>query len=96
MASEICRDWVCRFGVTRCLTRPGQYAQQDSIRRNVLADQPTVTHQKSLADALPTSIGEDPGLAVIVGVWDRLPGDVRTAVMAMVKAALTPTNGSSH
>ncbi len=45
------------------------------------------THQESLAHTLPTSRGEDADLALIVGVWDRLPEDVRAAIVAMVKAA---------
>ena len=37
------------------------------------------THQPPLAHILPTSHGQDPDLALIVGVWDRLPEAVLPA-----------------
>lgn len=32
----------------------------------------------------------DPDLALVSGVWSRLPGPVKAGIVAMVKAAVTP------
>ena len=45
----------------------------DSVERKSLCCNGEETHQNQLAHALPTSDGQDPDLALIVGVWDRLP-----------------------
>ena len=52
-----------------------------------MAGKEEASHRPSLAHALPTSHDLDPDLALIVGVWDRLPEAVRAGIVAMVKAA---------
>src|SRR5204863_7729501 len=49
-------------------------------------------HQGSLSHVLPTSCHvrgiEDPDLALIVGIWDRLPDECKHRLIEMVKAEL--------
>ena len=49
------------------------------------------SHQESLAHALPTSHAEDPDIALIVGLWNRLPDECKQRVIEMVRAN-TPGN----
>jgi hypothetical protein len=41
-----------------------------------------------LSHTLPTSDGQDPELALIVGAWDRLPQPLKAGIVAMVRAAV--------
>jgi hypothetical protein len=43
-------------------------------------------HQGSLAHALPTSRPEDPDLAFIVGLWDRLTDECKRRLIEMAQA----------
>jgi hypothetical protein len=58
----------------------------DSSERKLCSCNGEATDKGPLAHTLPTSCGQDSDLALIVGVWDRLPEDVRAAVVAKVKA----------
>jgi hypothetical protein len=60
----------------------------DSADRKSFCCNGEATHQQPLAHTLPTSRGQDPDLALIVDVWDRLPENVRDGIVAIVKAAL--------
>ncbi len=42
----------------------------------------------ALPTPCPTSHGDAPDLTLIVGVWDRLPEDVRSGIVAMVRASV--------
>lgn len=43
---------------------------------------------RTLAHALPTSYIEDPDLALIVGMWDRLADECKRQMVDMVRANL--------
>ena len=52
----------------------------------------SLTYQGPLAHALPTSYVEDPDLAFIVGVWDRLADECKRRLVEMAQGNL-PTEG---
>ena len=52
------------------------------------------SHQRPLAHALPTFHVEDPDLALIVGLWDRLADECKQRMIEMVRANL-PRQGDA-
>jgi len=42
------------------------------------------THRESLAHALPTQCGQDPDLALILGMWDKLPDEVKRRMIELL------------
>jgi len=51
------------------------YTQLDSARPKPNQDKDEPTRRRKPAHALPTSSTEDPDLALVVGLWDRLADD---------------------
>ncbi len=71
--------------VRRCLEEgPGQ----DSPHRNSLSGQAEETHRETLSLALPTSQAEDPDLAFIMGMWDRLADECKQRLVEVIRENL--------
>jgi hypothetical protein len=66
---------------------PVHRTQQRSAKPQRGEDMPQVSRQ--LAHALPTSRVEDPDLALIVGLWDRLSCKCKSRLIAIVHESLT-------
>jgi hypothetical protein len=64
----------------------GKLPGQDSPHRNSLSGQAEETHRETLSHARPTSQTEDPDLALIVGIWDRLADECKQQLIEMVRA----------
>jgi hypothetical protein len=64
----------------------------DSLYPKSSQDQEETTHQETLSHALPTFSGEDPDLALIVGLWDRLADQIKARLIEIVKANM-PSEG---
>ena len=60
----------------------------DWPHRNSLSGQAEERHREPLSHALPTPQAEDPGLAFIVGMWDRLADECRLALIEAVRVNL--------
>ena len=65
---------------------PFKLPGQDSSCRKCNTDKAERTDQESFAHAVPTSHVEDPELALIVGVWDRLADECKQRLIEMVRA----------
>ena len=65
---------------------PFKLPGQDSSCRKSNTDKAERTDQESFAHAVPTSHVEDPELALIVGVWDRLADECKQRLIEMVRA----------
>ena len=65
---------------------PFKLPGQDSSCRKCNTDKAEWTDQESFAHAVPTSHVEDPDLALIVGVWDRLADECKQRLIEMMRA----------
>jgi hypothetical protein len=60
----------------------------DSPRRKFNSPDEKRTDQESFSHALPTFSPEDPDLALIVGLWDRLADEIRARLVEIVRENL--------
>ena len=91
-------DWI----LLSCYQRPHYAAFWDRLNPST---EPKVTgsnpvgcndlrsHQRPLAHALPRFPVEDPNLAMIVGLWNRLTDQIKRRIIEVVRANL-PTESS--
>jgi hypothetical protein len=70
----------------------GKLPGQDSTCRKSNSHKAERTDQESFAHALPTFHVEDPDLALIVGLWNRLADESKQRLIEMVRANM-PTQG---
>jgi hypothetical protein len=56
------------------------------------------THQYRLSHALPTFSTEDPDLALIVGLWDRLADQIKARLIQIIQENMPsePTMGTTN
>ncbi len=73
----------------------GKLPGQDSSCRKPNSHKAERSDQESFAHALPTSHVEDPDLALIVGLWNRLADECKQRLIEIVRANM-PTESTER